>query len=357
MSSELTSGIPERNPRCRPARTLLSILAGSALAGALLAACSASSDQSAELATQAAATIQAQATERSGTEAAGTATAAAMPEASPTPLPSPVPPTALPTPILSPSPQPTAAACTLKAGGVVDLGVPDLVRLVEGQVFDKIWRITNEGTCTWAADYSLVFTGGEAMNGPDTVPLERDVAPGETIDLRLRLNAPSGIGIYSGQWMLQDEKGERFGIGEDGREPLIVRVDVISTEMAEKSGWKAEYFDNGNLNGLPVLTRTDAAVDFNWGSGSPAPGIPKDHFSVRWTSRREFEADSYHFRVKADDAIRLYVDNTLLIDSWHQSDIRWEGGTISLKEGKHTITMEYGERIGAARVYLTWEKQ
>lgn len=336
---------------------LVRITAGMALAGGLLAACARGSDQAAELATQAAATIQAQTTQMSATAAAGTATAAAMPEASPTPLPSPVPPTSVPTPSPTPSPEATAPGCTLQGGDVVDLGVADLARLVEGQVFDKIWRIMNQGTCTWTTDYSLVFTAGESMNGPGAVPFEREVAPGETIDLRLRLNAPQGIGIFSGQWMLQDDEGERFGIGVDGEEPLVVRVDVISTEMAEKSGWTAEYFDNGNLNGLPVLTRTDASVDFNWGTGSPAPGIPENHFSVRWTSRQEFEAGSYRFRVRADDAIRLYVGKTLLIDSWMLTDLRWEGATISLDEGKHTITLEYGERIGGARVYLTWEEQ
>ncbi len=330
---------------------------GLALGGALISACSGGSDQAAQLATLSAATIQAQATEISNMAADITATAAATPEASPTPLPSPIPPTELPTETTIPSPEPTTVACTLRGGDVVDVGVVDLARLVEGQVFDKIWRITNLGTCTWSTEYSLVFAGGEAMNGPDAVPLDRAVGPGESIDLRLRLNAPEGIGIFSGEWMLQNEAGEQFGIGEDGDQPLVVRVDVISTEMAEASGWSAEYFDNGNVNGLPVLTRTDAAVDFNWGFGSPAPTLPQDHFSVRWTSRREFEAGSYRFRVRADDAIQLYVDKNLLINAWELSEIRWLGATVSLEEGKHTITLEYGERIGSARVYLTWQEQ
>jgi hypothetical protein len=330
---------------------------GLALGGALISACSAGSDQAAQLATRSAATIEAQATEISNMAADITATAAAMPEASPTPLPSPIPPTEVPTETAIPTSEPTAVACMLKAGDVVDVGVVDLARLVEGQVFDKIWRITNLGTCNWSTGFSLVFAGGEPMNGPDAVPLDHAVAPGESIDLRLRLNAPEGIGIFSGEWMLQNEAGERFGIGEGGDQPLVVRVDVISEEMAEASGWSAEYFDNGNVNGLPVLTRTDAAVDFNWGSGSPAPALPENHFSVRWTSRREFEAGSYRFRVRADDAIRLYVDKNLVIDAWELSEIRWLGATVSLEEGKHTITLEYGERIGSARVYLTWQEQ
>ena len=36
----------------------------------------------------------------------------------------------------------------------------------------------------------------------------------------------------------------------------------------------AEYFDNSTLTGGPVLTRTDDAVDFDWGDGSPNSGRP-----------------------------------------------------------------------------------
>lgn len=327
------------------------------LLGVLLSGCSGATDQTAELATEAAVTIQAQATERAQTAAIGTATAEAVRASSPTPLPSPIPPTPLPTSTATASPEPTAPPCTHQVGEVEDLGVPDLVRLVEGQIFDKTWRLTNGGTCTWNSGYELTFVNGERMGGPESLPLEGDVEPGESVELSMRLNAPSGIGIFSGNWMLQTETGEQFGTGEAGDQPLTVRVDVISEEMAQASAWTAEYFDNGNLNGLPVLTRFDAAVDFNWGTGSPAPALPKDRFSVRWTSQREFEADTYRFRVRADDAIRLYVDNNLVIDSWIRSDIRWQGVTVTLEEGKHSIKLEYGERIAGARVLLDWGPQ
>ncbi|MEM4169199.1 MAG: glycoside hydrolase family 3 N-terminal domain-containing protein, partial [Thermoproteota archaeon] len=54
---------------------------------------------------------------------------------------------------------------------------------------------------------------------------------------------------------------------------------------AEGHGLKAEYFSNRELKGEPVLTRVDEQVSFNWGTGSPGPGIPEDNFSVRWTGR------------------------------------------------------------------------
>ena len=49
----------------------------------------------------------------------------------------------------------------------------------------------------------------------------------------------------------------------------------------------AEYFDNSTLSGAPVLTRSDDAIDFDWGEGAPGPGVPSDRFSARWTRTEE----------------------------------------------------------------------
>ena len=39
-----------------------------------------------------------------------------------------------------------------------------------------------------------------------------------------------------------------------------------------------------NLTSL-FTTRTDATVNFNWGTGAPATGRGVDTFSVRWTGQ------------------------------------------------------------------------
>ena len=57
----------------------------------------------------------------------------------------------------------------------------------------------------------------------------------------------------------------------------------IGNVVPEEGGYAAEYFANRNLTGAPALTRTDAAVDFEWGGGAPGDGVPADNFSARWT--------------------------------------------------------------------------
>ena len=70
--------------------------------------------------------------------------------------------------------------------------------------------------------------------------------------------------------------------------------------------WRGEYYGNVDLAGAPVLVRNDAAVDFDWGANAPAPGVPADRFSVRWTRTLAFAQGPYRFVARADDGIRLY---------------------------------------------------
>ena len=69
--------------------------------------------------------------------------------------------------------------------------------------------------------------------------------------------------------------------------------------------------------GAPVLTRTDDAVDFDWGGGAPGDGVPADNFSARWTKSVTLaEAGAYKFTVTGDDGVRLYVDGEKVLDKW-----------------------------------------
>ncbi len=119
------------------------------------------------------------------------------------------------------------------------------------------------------------------------------------------------------------------------------------------NAWRGEYFNNKNLTGAPLVTRDDAAINFDWGGGSPAPGIAADQFSVRWTRTLNFTPGTYRFDVFSDDGVRLWVNNVLVIDQWRdQSDGRFSAN-VALN-GARTIRMEYYENVGRAAVSLSW---
>jgi hypothetical protein len=120
--------------------------------------------------------------------------------------------------------------------------------------------------------------------------------------------------------------------------------------------WRGEYYANRDLSGAPARVRNDVVVNFNWGQGAPASGVPADNFSVRWTRSLGFDGATYRFNVYVDDGVRLWVDNQLVIDAWYDSSAHTVSGEYAMIRGTHTIRVEYYERIGEALVRLWWEK-
>jgi hypothetical protein len=121
-------------------------------------------------------------------------------------------------------------------------------------------------------------------------------------------------------------------------------------------GLQGDYFANQNLSGTPVLSQVDQTVNFDWGAGSPDPTVPTDHFSVRWTGKvQPYSTETYTFTTQTDEGVRLWVNNTLLIDHWaDQASTQWSG-SIALSAGvKYDIKMEYFEDTGNASASLLW---
>ena len=146
----------------------------------------------------------------------------------------------------------------------------------------------------------------------------------------------------------------RFWWEPMGAKPSPTGPAPRATPVATLPGpWQAAYFNNRDLSGSPALTRSDAAIDFNWRLGSPAPEMGKDNFSARWTGTFTFKAGRYTFTTFSDDGVRLYVDDRLIINSWRPMRGS-RSAAVSLSEGTHTVRLEYFERAGAATVRLSW---
>lgn len=122
------------------------------------------------------------------------------------------------------------------------------------------------------------------------------------------------------------------------------------------AGLKAEYFDNPDFTSLK-LTRTDAQVNFDWGTGSPDPSVGADTFSARWSGQLLVpETGDYVFSTLNSDGVRLYINGVAVIDHFVDQSTEWNDGTpIHLKEGQVVeIQMEYYENIGSAVAKLKW---
>ncbi len=136
-----------------------------------------------------------------------------------------------------------------------------------------------------------------------------------------------------------------------------VRIEVGTTSppTGGGDGLKGEYFANKTLTGTPVLTRTDATVDFNWGSGSPAAAVPSDNFSVRWTGFITAPVSgAYTLYVNSNDGNRLWVGGTALTNRWNDG-VSEQSATITLVAGqRYAITLEVYEGVKTALAQLSW---
>lgn len=119
--------------------------------------------------------------------------------------------------------------------------------------------------------------------------------------------------------------------------------------------FKAEFFNNLNLSGSPVLTRQDKKIDFYWGESSPGSGVNADNFSVRWTNSVNFSVGRYRFITTSDDGVRLYIDNNLIINKWVNQSTTSHYADVDLTSGNHVIKMEYFDGTYDAAAQLTWE--
>ena len=128
---------------------------------------------------------------------------------------------------------------------------------------------------------------------------------------------------------------------------------------ATPGGFKAEYFNNKELQGQPVLVRTDEQINFDWSRGRPAPEINEDGFSVRWTGKfTPPESGAYQLGAMADDGVRFYLDGNLLVDAWagnQASQIRTVMKEVSLEAGRsYDVRLEYYEDIRNAIAKFFW---
>lgn len=134
-----------------------------------------------------------------------------------------------PTGVLLPTstPMPTATLLPMdKATFVKDVTVPDNTVFASGASFTKTWRLKNDGQTTWTADYELVFSSGNAMDGKAASKIGKEVKPGETIDISVDLKAPTSSGEYKGEWMLRTVNGKIFGVGEKADKSFWVIINV-----------------------------------------------------------------------------------------------------------------------------------
>jgi hypothetical protein len=102
----------------------------------------------------------------------------------------------------------------------VSQSVADDTIFAPNETFSMTWTLKNVGTTTWTAGYMLRFYSGDALNAPKEVLLERDVLPGDLVDITVEMRAPARTGEYPSVWVMSDEARSNF------QEPVYLQIVV-----------------------------------------------------------------------------------------------------------------------------------
>ena len=127
---------------------------------------------------------------------------------------------AIAAPTVAPLPTNTTVAAAANPGPVCwnavyleDVTVMDGTEFNAWDKFYKVWRMQNNGTCTWDEGFTFkAWAGPPSMtDGKYVLTGGQKVGPGESIDIGIKMYAPGDAGEYVAHWSWYDDQGKAFG--------------------------------------------------------------------------------------------------------------------------------------------------
>lgn len=250
---------------------------------------------------------------------------------------------------------------------------PVVIRDWRGEYFNRIDLAGSPALVR--NDVTLSFTWGDGAPAPGLPADAFSARWTRTVEFgagtyRFNLSADDGARLFIDDmlvldmWELGSARTRSVVLGLAGG-PRRLRVEYFENtgtalcsfwwETAAFAGWRGEYYANPSLSGSPALVRDDPNVNFVWGQGSPAPGIPADNFSARWTRDVNFEGGVYRLAVTVDDGVRIWLDGQIIVDEWRPANATY-ARDLTVTPGVHNVRVEYFEATGEARLTWTWDR-
>ncbi|MFN8490004.1 MAG: PA14 domain-containing protein [Caldilineaceae bacterium] len=144
-------------------------------------------------------------------------------------------------------------------------------------------------------------------------------------------------------------------VGNTAGIPVVTVAPVVPPTPAPQPvvyyGWKTSYWKNQDLAGDPARTIDWPDINWDWGDG---PAEQPDHFSTRFERTINFNPGTYRFVARADDGVRVFIDNQPIIDQWHTASGDVEYTADRSMYGNQTVRVEHYEDTGLANVHFSF---
>jgi beta-glucosidase len=123
-----------------------------------------------------------------------------------------------------------------------------------------------------------------------------------------------------------------------------------------KNGLYAEYFNNMDLSGNPIVIKVDENMKFSWTLFPPDPKLESDNYSIRWTGLLTSPATGkFKIGIEGNDGYRLFINNIQVIDCWKKVSFGTKTIDYDFQKDKvYNIRLEYFESSGSAKLNLIW---
>jgi len=118
-----------------------------------------------------------------------------------------------------------------------------------------------------------------------------------------------------------------------------------------QKGFKAEYWQNGTLNGEPAVTRQESDINYIWRDGTFVVGqVSQKNFSARWTTNYVAGSDEdITFELTGNKPYKLIIDKEERTLSGEPDGFGPKTYTLKAKKGQsYQIAIEYRQTEGRA---------
>ncbi|HWG74978.1 MAG TPA: PA14 domain-containing protein, partial [Acidimicrobiales bacterium] len=238
---------------------------------------------------------------------------------------------------------------------------------VSGQVVNSGWVTSTTwtpppGTLSDGTTYYWQAYTWDSVAGTTSVPASGRFA----LKVNLRLGAqaatptdsegPLGVNLANGN-VFYSQDGPSF----DTVGGALGMHYSYNSAAPDPYGLVGSYYANCNpasnwSAGQPTAVRSDPAVNFNWGTGSPMPGvIGATNFCVEWKGYLTvpYAQSNWYVGGYSDDGIRVWVNGAEVVNDWqNQAYTETWSAAMNLPAAAVPITVDYYQAAGNAAVDL-----
>lgn len=219
-----------------------------------------------------------------------------------------------------------------------------------------------------ASSSTITITSPGEIDNAETLTLELNDAYGNDI-----ATAQTVVIIFNGQGqylfstatvttLATGSYSATFTIPSDASSGSNCGTYSVSGYVLSAGGLTGNYYTNKWFSGEAYQTQVDTQVNFSWADGEIIPDVASNYVSIEWEGFfLPAYTETYTFYLEANDGVRLYVNEELVIDELtdlaSDSDSHiLASSTVALTASElASVKVQYYDATGTAFVSLFWE--